>query len=177
MPMAKSLVVLACLCALGGTGVAQSTTKPRPQSVKVTVTSASSADGTLQWAITNHNEVAVFVYDFFLWGPAFSVDESPEKATFNTTPVAEQASCPPNRVAPVLLLVVAPSRTIKGELQDERLKRLSGKSASLRIAVGRDPYTVVDEAKRFFDSNCKHSPYDAIVRWGTIIESKPARVR
>jgi len=62
-------------------------------------------------------------------------------------------------------------------LQDDRLERLAGKAVSLRIAVGSDPYTVVDEAKQFFDSNCKHSPYDAIVRWGTIIESKTVKVQ
>jgi hypothetical protein len=177
MRLARLVVSLVMfLSQFGSSAVAQKTTKPSPDSVIVAVTRAWSTDGTLHWAITNHNEIAVFVYDFFLWGPALSADYSAEKTTFNTAPIVERPSCPPNRVAPVLLLVVAPGRTITGELQDDRLDRLSGKVASLTIAVGLDPYTVVDEAKRFFDSDCQHSPYDAIVRWGTIIESKAVKV-
>ena len=177
MKTVEQLISLAVLLSqLGNSAFAQKMPKPRPDSVSVAVTSAST-EGILHWAITNHDQVAVYVYDFFLWGPALSVDYSPEKTTFNTTPVVEQPSCPPNRVAPVLLLVVAPGRTITGDLQDDRLERLAGKAVSLRIAVGSDPYTVVDEAKQFFDSHCKHSPYDAIVRWGTIIESKTVKVQ
>jgi len=116
------------------------------------------------------------VYDFFLWGPALSVDHSAQKTIFNTTPLVEQASCPPNRFPPVLLLVIGPGRSISGELQDDRLKTLTGRTVSLRIAAGLDAYTVLDEAKKFFDSDCKHSPYDAIVRWGTIVESNAVRV-
>ena len=178
MKFAKQAISLAVLLSQFGTSaLAQKWPKPRPESVSVAVTSAFSAEGALHWAITNHNDVAVFVYDFFLWGPAFSVDHSPEKTAFNTTPVVEQPSCPPTRVAPVLLLVVAPGRTITGELQDDRIGQLAGKAVSITIAVGSDPYTVVDEAKRFFDSDCKHSPYDAIVRWGTIIESTKVKVK
>jgi hypothetical protein len=178
MKFAKQAISLAVLLSQFGTSaLAQKWPKPRPDSVNVAVTSAFSAEGALHWAITNHNDVAVFVYDFFLWGPAFSVDHSPEKTAFNTTPVVEQPSCPPTRVAPVLLLVVAPGRTITGELQDDRIGQLAGKAVSITIAVGSDPYTVVDEAKRFFDSDCKHSPYDAIVRWGTIIESTKVKVK
>jgi hypothetical protein len=150
--------------------------KPKPTSVGVLITSATSKDGALRWTITNRNDLGLFVYDFFLWGPALSVDESPQKTIFNTTPVIEQATCPPNRVAPVLLLVIGPGRSISGELQDERLKNLSEKAVSLRIAAGFDPYSVVDEAKRFLDSNCKQSPYDAVVRWGTIVESGAVKV-
>jgi hypothetical protein len=178
MKFAKQVISLAVLLSqFGNSALSQKRPKPRPDSVSVAVTSTFSTDGALHWAITNHNEVAVYVYDFFLWGPALRVDRSPEKTTFNTTPVVEQPSCPPNRVAPVLLLVVAPGRTIAGELQDDRLEQLAGNAVSLTIAVGSDPYTVVDEARRFFDSNCKHSPYDAIVRWGTIIESKTVKVQ
>jgi hypothetical protein len=41
----------------------------------------------------------------------------------------------------------------------------------MRIAIFNDPYKVVAESKRFYNSRCKHSPYDAIVREGTIVES------
>jgi len=178
MQFAKQAISLAVLLSqFGNSALAPKWPKPHPDSVSVAVTSASSTGGSLHWAITNHNEVAVYVYEVFLWGPAFSLDHSLERTTFNTTPLVEQPSCPPNRVAPVLLLVVAPGRTITGELQDDRLQQSAGKAVSLRIAVGSDPDSVVDEAKRFFNSNCKHNPYDAIVRWGTIIESKAVKVR
>ena len=170
-----ALVVL--MIAFGGSAVAQRTIKPRPETVALAITSASSTDANLHWAITNHNDMAVYVYDFYLWGPALSMDESQGRSIFSTTPTVEEPSCPPNRFAPVLLLVIGPGRTISGELQDERIKPLAGRTASLVIAVGSEPYTVAEEAKRFYNSNCKHSPNDAIVRWGTIIESKPTRVQ
>jgi hypothetical protein len=159
-----------------GVAKAQAATKPKPNSVQLSITTASSKDAVIHWKVTNNNDLAVYVYDFFLWGPALSVEQSPDRTVFNTTPLTEQATCPPNRVAPVLLLVVAPGRTITGELQDERLKDLRGKGVALRVAVGLDPYSVVDETKRFFNSDCKHSPYDAIVRWGAIIESDAVKV-
>jgi hypothetical protein len=175
--MTHRFVAIALLLTIATSGVAQVVTKPAPNTVEFVVTSASSADGAIRWAITNHSDGAVFVYDFFLWGPALSVDSAPEKTTFNTTPVVEQASCGPNRFPPVLLLVVAPGRTITGELKDQRITPLSGKAVSARIAVGLDAYSVVREAKRFMESNCKHSPYDAIVRWGRIVESKATTVQ
>jgi hypothetical protein len=46
----------------------------------------------------------------------------------------------------------------------------------MRIAVGADPYSVVEEAKRFMSSQCKHSPNDAIVRWGVLLESNAVSV-
>src|ERR1700719_3892489 len=96
MKFAKQVISLAVLLSqFGNSAPAQKWPKPRPDSVNVAVTSAFSTDGALHWSITNHNEVAVYVYDFFLWGPALSVDHSLEKTTFNTTPVVEQPSCPP----------------------------------------------------------------------------------
>jgi hypothetical protein len=82
MKFAKQVISLAVLLSqFGNSALAQKMPKPRPDSVSVALTSAS-AEGTLHWAITNHDEVAVYVYDFFLWGPALSVDHSPEKTTF-----------------------------------------------------------------------------------------------
>ena len=100
------------------------------------------------------------------------------KIVLSTTPTKEEATCPPNRFPPVLLLVVAPSRrTLHGDFVDSQLKVPAKADLSMRIAVRSDPYTVVAEAKRFADSNCKHSPYDAIVRWGTIIDSNTIHVQ
>lgn len=139
--------------------------------VKVEVTKAAHRDGVLHWTITNNLETAVYVYDFYLWGPAYHIERAGDRVIINTAPVSQEASCPPNRFPPVLLLVVAPHRSIDGDFVDSELRDLDGKQVSIRIAVGSDPYTVVAEAKRFMSSKCAHSPYDAIVRWGTILES------
>ena len=71
--------------------------------------------------------------------------------------------------------MVGPHRSIEGDFTDGDVKDLAGKLVSIRIAVGADPYSVVDEAKRFANSGCQHSPWDAIVRWGTILESNSIR--
>jgi hypothetical protein len=124
----------------------------------------------LHWKITNKLDVAVYVYDFFLWGPAYHVEQAGDRVTIETTPVKETQACPPNRFPPVLLLVIGPNRTIAGDFSDPVLN-LKDKTVSLKISVGGDPYSVVEEAKQFANSKCKHSPYDAIVRWGAIVES------
>jgi|WetSurMetagenome_2_1015567.scaffolds.fasta_scaffold477869_1 hypothetical protein len=129
----------------------------------------------LHWKITNNLEFAVYVYDFYLWGPAYHVEHAGDKVTIETTPVTEKPGCPPNRFPPVLLLVVGPHRTIEGDFADAEIT-LNGKPVSFRISVGENPYTVVDAAKRFANSRCQHSPYDAIVRWGAIIESNTIRL-
>ena len=131
----------------------------------------TQSDAQLHWKITNSLDVAAYVYDFYLWGPAYSLVRVGDRVRIDTTPVIEQRSCPPNRFPPVLLLVIGPRRTVTGDFSDSEIKGLEGKQVSLRIAVGSDPYSVVAEAKRFMSSRCQHSPYDAIVRWGTIIES------
>jgi hypothetical protein len=73
-------------------------------------------------------------------------------------------------------LVVAPGRTIHGDFIDSRLELAPKTNVSMRIAIFGDPYTVVEEAKKFFDSSCKHSPYDALVREGTIVESNTVQL-
>jgi hypothetical protein len=141
MKFAKELVSLALLLArLSNSALAQKMPKPHPDSVSVAVTSALS-EGALHWAITNHNDVAVFVYDFFLWGPALSVDHSPEKTTFQHYTSCRTAilSSEPRRAC--ALACFPPGRTITSELQDDRLGQLAGKAVSLTIAVGSDPYT------------------------------------
>ncbi len=115
--------------------------------------------------------MAVYVYDFYLWGPAYHVSATPDKTIIETTPLTEIRSCPPYRFPPVLLLLVGPGRTIEGDFTDPEVRIVSGKPVSLQIAVGTNPYSVVAEAKRFYSSKCEHNPYDAIVRWGTILES------
>lgn len=172
---AKAIIVSILLLGAGRGGYAQ------PPSVLARVVSleisrdVTQSDAQLHWKITNSLDVAVYVYDFYLWGPAYSLVRVGDRVRIDTSPVIEQRSCPPNRFPPVLLLVVGPRRTITGDFSDPEIKGLEGKQVSLRIAVGSDPYSVVAEAKRFMSSRCQHSPYDAIVRWGTIIESNSLR--
>lgn len=124
------------------------------------------------WKIKNSLDTAVYVYDFYLWGPAFQIETPDDRLVIDTAPVSEVRSCPPNRFPPVLLLVIAPGRTIEGDFADSEIKNAERKPVLIRIAVGSDPYSVVAEAKRFYyDGHCRHNPYDAIVRWGTILES------
>ena len=54
----------------------------------------------LHWKITNELDVAVYVYDFYLWGPAYHVEQGTDKVTIDTTPVTESPGCPPNRFPP-----------------------------------------------------------------------------
>jgi hypothetical protein len=148
---------------------------PLREGVRLELTKPTQEGALVHWKITNTLDTAVYVYDFYLWGPAYHIERADSRLIINTTPVAEQASCPPNRFPPVLLLVVGAHRTIEGDFMDTAIKDAGGKLVSMRIAVGSDPYSVVEEAKQFMSSKCKHSPYDAIVRWGTILESNAIR--
>jgi hypothetical protein len=76
----------------------------------------------------------------------------------------------------VLLLFVRNGGVIEGDFVDGEVKRSGGKEVSLKIALGLEPDTVVEEAKRFFNSDCKQSPYDAVVNWATYLESTRVRV-
>jgi len=69
--------------------------------------------------------------------------------------------------------VVGAGRTIEGDFQDDEIRNAQTPSVSLRVVYGIEPYRVVEQAKRFAQSKCKYSPYDAIVQWGTVLESNP----
>ena len=157
---------------------AQPPRTPRISQVQVEVTKASRKDALIHWKITNNSDGAVYVYDVFLWGPAYRTESQQQanKIVIDTAPVIEDPSCPPNRFPPVLLLMVGKGRSIEGDLSDDAIKDIKAKNVSLRIAVGPEPNTVVSEAKRFFNSGCAHNPYDAIVRWGTILESNTVQL-
>jgi hypothetical protein len=164
----------AALClslALAGTTSAQR--KNTGAKVALEVTTASRDPAILHWKIRNESDFAICVYDFFLWGPAFARTLQGRRTIFDTAPVVEQRSCPPNRFPPVLLLVVGAGRTIEGDFQDDEIRNAQTPSVSLRVVYGIEPYRVVEQAKRFAQSKCKYSPYDAIVQWGTVLESNP----
>lgn len=151
--------------------------KVPPSQVKVTVTNSPKKDALLHWAITNESNLGVFVYNFYLWGPAYQVERNGDRVILNTTPVKEMGGCGLDRFPPILLLIVAPHKTIEGDFSDTELRDVAGKLASMRIAVGADPFSVVEQAKRFYnDKECRHTPYDAIVQWGTILESNTVRI-
>jgi hypothetical protein len=65
---------------------------------------------------------------------------------------------------------------IEGNFVDAALKAANGKEVSMKIAVGSEPNSVVETQKRFYNSDCKHSPYDAVVDWATFIESNSIQI-
>ena len=169
--MRKTFAVLLCLLSLNV--VAQ---KPKSTDVSLEIQPNSTGKALVNWSITNNTKLAIYVYDFFLWGPAEWDEVKGDVTILGTAPSREESTCPPNRVAPVLLLVIAPGRTIHGDFIDDRLKLGPKAKVAMRIAIFSDPYKVVEESKRFYESRCQHSPYDAIVREGTIVESNVVRL-
>lgn len=166
----SSFVLMMLVLSMNST--AQPPRTPRISQVQIEITKASRKDASIHWKITNNSDGAVYVYDVFLWGPVYHTEpQQADKIVLDTAPVMEERSCPPNRFPPVLLLMVGKGRSIEGDLSDDAIKDIKAKNVSLRISVGPEPNTVVSEAKRFFNSGCTHNPYDAIVRWGTILES------
>jgi hypothetical protein len=169
--MRKVIAVLLCLLSLSA--AAQ---KPKATDVRFEIQPDPTGKVLVNWSITNNSKLAVYVYDFFLWGPGQWNEQSENRTVLGTAPSREEPTCPPNRVAPVLLLVVAPGRTIHGDFIDSRLELVPKTNVSMRIAIFSDPYTVVEKAKSFADSGCKHSPYDALVQEGTIVESNAVQL-
>lgn len=179
MKMAMKLTFLIYCVTVLVTGLAASAQSKSSlrEGIRLEVTKAVQKGALVHWKITNNLDTGVYVYNFYLWGPAYHLDRTENRLIINTTPVAEEASCPPNRFPPVLLLPIGPHRTIEGDFTDADIKDVEAKSVSMRISVGTDPYSVVEQAKQFMSSECKHSPYDAIVRWGAIIESNALRLK
>lgn len=147
-----------------------------PDAVQLVITRASRSEGSLHWKIVNRSGVEVYVYDVFLLGPAYNTERFPDKVIFDATPITTLASCPPNRNPPVLLLVIRSGGSIEGDFSDPKIRTIGARRVSLKISVGPEPYTVVSLARQFEHSDCKHSPYDAIVLWGTLIESNTVQV-
>ena len=140
--------------------------------VKVSVSKVSVVAGSLHWKITNNSKEEVYVYDVFLLGPAFAIEQSHGTATFYTAPLRTLASCPPNRFLPPLLLVIRSGGTIEGDFVESEIKKVRrGTRVLIKVAVGTEPNSVTEAWRNFLSSDCRHSPYDAIVQWGTIIES------
>jgi hypothetical protein len=170
----KRIILLALLLVLTLPSTAQS--KQALQSnVRLELSAPMQKGALFHWKITNVLDSAVYVYDVFLWGPAYHVENKDAHIFVDTAPLAEQRSCPPNRFPPVLLLAVGPHRMIEGDFTDTSIKGADGSTISMRIQVGPEAYNVVKQAHRYISSRCKYSPYDAIVQWGTVLQSNSIR--
>jgi hypothetical protein len=136
----------------------------------------------MHWRLTNGSDAGIFVYNFFLLGPAYTKEQSTGKLIFDTTPIKLEDGCAPNRVAPLLLLFVRSGGIIEGDFMDPEIKGAGGNVVSLKIAVGSEPDSVVEEEKRIYSkTGCGGSPYNAVVNWATFVESSlvhlPSTVR
>lgn len=151
--------------------------RPDVNKVRFEITRFSQKLGSVHWRIENDSDDGIYVFNFFLLGPAYHIERSPGKWTFETAPVERTPGCPPNRVAPIALLFIRAGGMIEGEFVDPEISKALGKKVSLKIAVGSEPETVAEEAKRLYNSNCAHSPYDAIVNWASFLESNAIMVR
>lgn len=125
----------------------------------------------IHWTLSNRSDSVVYVYDVFLLGPAFALEHNNDEIILNTAPVKEDPGCAPNHFPPVLLIPVGPGRSLEGDFLDSRLLNRTKTRVVMRMVVGSDAYSVVDTAKAYLNSNCEHSPYDAIVKWGSIVTS------
>jgi hypothetical protein len=170
-------VVCICVILLLAVSKGYSAIKPPDTSkVQFEIMHLSKGAGLVHWKITNDSDAGIYIYNFFLLGPAYNIERSPRKLVFDTSPIVRTASCPPNRVAPLLLTFVRKGGVIEGDFVDQRIKEAEGSELSLKIAVGSESEKVVEEANRFYNSDCKHSPYDAIINWATFLESNSIRV-
>jgi hypothetical protein len=150
---------------------------PDVSNVQFEITRVSKKAGVLHWKIMNNSDAGVYIYSFFLLGPAYNIERSAGTLIFDTTPIVRVASCPPNRVAPLLLFFVRSGGVVEGDFADPEVKKAGGDEVSLKIAVGSEPNSVVEEEKRFYNTpGCQHSPYDAVVNWATFLESSRVQV-
>jgi len=137
---------------------------------------ADQGGSQLHWTIINRSPSAVYVYSYYLYGPAYSITKGVTVTTLNTTPTALDGSCP-YLFPPVLLLRVPAGDYREGDFRDSQLNNLRGKSVNLSIGVGLNPYTVVAKAAQLRKTdNCKKSPYDAIVEWSSLVRSNSIQI-
>jgi hypothetical protein len=169
--MIRNCILVTCLLATFYTaGMCQSWPKVPITDVTVQLT-PTTMDGQLHWRISNGSKSSVFVYSFFLYGPALGREHRNEKEVFDTTPTSLDKGTV-YHFPPVLLLMVPAGDYREGDFRDPELREVMGRSVSLKIGVGSDPYSVVDEAKRLRQSKkSTDNPYNAIFEWSTIIES------
>jgi hypothetical protein len=77
----------------------------------------------------------------------------------------------------MLLLLIPAHGDREGDLKDPRLVTLRNQRVSLRIAVGPEPYEVVEAVKILREKGtCVESPYNPVVNWATYVKSAPVLV-
>jgi hypothetical protein len=148
------------------------TPPPDSSKIRLEIIRASQKAGTMHWRLRNGSDAGIYVYNFFLLGPAYSVERGNGKLIFDTTPTKLEDGCAPNRVAPLLLLFVRSGGVIEGDFVDTKIASAGANAVSLKIAVGSEPNSVVEEEKRIYNkTGCGGSPYNAVVNWATFVES------
>lgn len=163
--------------ALANISQSQGAPKPRVTGVEVQLSNSPGKPDQLHWKIINTSASEVYVYSFFLYGPAYGTENKDGKTILDTLPPSAEDGCP-NRFPPVLLLRVPAGDYREGDFRDPQLKALSGKTVELKIGSGPEPYGVVEEAHRirWESKNCSRSPYNAIFEWATIIDSNSVHI-
>jgi hypothetical protein len=89
-------VVCICMVFLLAVSKGYSAIKP-PDTGKVQfeIMHLSKGAGLVHWKITNDSDAGIYIYNFFLLGPAYNIERSPRKLVFDTSPIVRTASCPP----------------------------------------------------------------------------------
>ena len=143
--------------------------------VRVQVLSVSKRTAQIHWRVTNSSHQAVFIYATFLYGPAFSTKSMPDHMFFATTATTESPECS-NEFPELRLKSLASGSSIEGIFKDPQLKRVKAKYISFLIGVGLDSETVTEGVKQARLSKICENPYNAIVRWQTIVESNAVQL-
>lgn len=145
---------------------------PTLSDVRVQVLSVAKRSAQLRWRITNASSSTIYIYATFLRGPAFSVRTASDRLIIATTPVIANSQCP-NQFPNFRLELLSRGGSAEGTFKDPHLKSAGAKYISILIGVGADAQSVAEDVKRARQSSICENPYNAIVRWQTIVESDP----
>jgi hypothetical protein len=148
---------------------------PGVSGVQVRLISASKRASQVRWKVTNTSPHAVFIYATFLYGPAFATRDMPGHMIFATTATTESSECS-NEFPPLRLKSLASGSSVEGIFKDPELKHVKAKYISLLIGVGPDSETVTEWVKQARLSKICENPYNAIVRWQTVVESNAVQL-
>jgi hypothetical protein len=138
--------------------------------VAVTLTRASRKVGTVHWRIENHNDVSVYVYSNYLWGPVFPGEHKADPGVIDTAPNEKAGDSCPTDFPPMLVLIIPPNDFREGDFADPSLKTFEHDTVAFRIGVGPEAERVTNDVYRAL-KGCKANPYNVIFDWSTTIES------
>jgi len=140
--------------------------------VELQVSKLSRIDGKFHWKISNHNNVSVYAYSTYLWGPALHLRRMRDADIFETTPTEKAGGGCPDNYQPPLMLQIPPNDYREGDFEDPAIKELSSSSIAFRIAIGPEP-TRISQALYRVVKDCRQNPFDVLYDWATILESPP----